>query len=61
MTLKYKMQLYVGYWDKILRSKSRIQYFSKEEFYSGCLSLEAMDQSSGSSFRDFFAKTTKES
>ena len=35
--------------------------FSKEDFFSGGLSLEALHQSSGSSFRDFFVKTTKES
>ena len=34
----------------------------KEEiFFSGGLSLEAIDQNSGSSFRDFFVKTTKKS
>ena len=62
MTLKYKLQLSEGSWDKILHSKSRTQRFSKEEiFFSGGLSLEAIHQSSGSSFRDFFAKTTEES
>ena len=62
MTSKYKMQLSEGSWDKILHSKSRTQCFSKEEFFfSGGLSHEAIHQSSGSSFRDFFVKTTKES
>ena len=62
MTLKYKMQLSEGSWDKILHSKSRTQCFSKEEiFFSGDLSLEAIHQSSGSSFRYFFIQTTEES
>ena len=55
------MQLSEGSWDKILHSKSRTQCFSKEEFFSGGLSLEAIHQSSRSSFRDFSAKTTEES
>ena len=33
----------------------------KTFFFSGDLSLQATDQSCGSSFRDFFVKTTKES
>ena len=58
-TLKYKMQLSEGSWDKILHSKLRIQCFSKEEiFLSGGLPLEAIHQSSGSNFCDFFLKTT---
>ena len=64
VTLKYKMQLSEGSWDKILHSKSRTQCFSKKEISFSCcggLSLEAIHQSSGSSFRDFFVKTTKES
>ena len=61
MTLKCKMQLSEGSWDKILHYKSGTQCFSKEEFFSGDLSLEAIHQSSGSSFCDFFVKTTKES
>ena len=62
MTLKYKMQLSEGSWDKILHSMSRTQCLWKEDFFfSGGLSLESMHQSSGSSFRDFFVKTTKES
>ena len=61
MTLKYKMQLSEGSWDKILHSKSRTQCFSKEDIFSGGLSPEAIHLSSGSSFRDFFVKTTKES
>ena len=62
MTLKYKIKLSEGSWDKILHSKSRAQCFWKEEKkISGGLSLEAIDQSSGSSFRDFFVKTTEES
>ena len=55
MTLKYKKQLSEGSWDKILHSKSRTL------FSTGDLSLEAIHQTSGSSFRDFFVKTTKES
>ena len=61
LTLKYKMQISEGSWGKILHSKSRTQCFSKEELLSGGLSLETIHQSSGSSFRDFFVKTTKES
>ena len=62
MTLKYKMKLSEGSWDKIIHSKLRTQCFWKEEmFFSGSLSLEAIDQSSGSSLRDFFVKTTMES
>ena len=39
MTLKYKMQLCEGFWDKILHSKSRTQCFSKEGFFlEVCLS-----------------------
>ena len=56
------MQLSEIFSDKILHSKSRTQCFSTEEiFFSGGLSIEAIHQSSGSSFRDFFVKTTKES
>ena len=36
MTLKYKIQLSEGSWDKILHSKSRTQCFSKEDF---CLAV----------------------
>ena len=61
MTLKYKMQLYEGSWDQILHSKSMTQCFSKKDFFSGGLCLEAMHQSTGSSLRDFFVKTAKES
>ena len=62
MTLKYKMQLSEGSWDKMLHSKSRTKCFSKEEIlFLGGLSLEAIQQTSGSSFRDLFVKTTKES
>ena len=62
MTLKSKMKLPEGSWDKILHSKSRTQCFWKEEiFFSGGLSLEAIDQSSGSSFRVSLVKTTEES
>ena len=57
MTLKYIMQLSEGPWDKILYSKSRTQCF----FLPGGLSFEAINQSFGSSFRDFFVKTTEES
>ena len=39
MTLKYKMQLSEGSWDRILHSKSRTQWFSKKEvFLAVCLS-----------------------
>ena len=55
------MQLSEGSWDKFLHSKSWTQVFSKEEFFSGFLSVKAIHQSFGSSFRDFFVKTTKES
>ena len=61
LTLKYKMQISDGSWGKILHSKSRTQCFSKEELLSGGLSLETIYQSFGSSFRDFFVQTTKES
>ena len=61
MTLKYKKQLSEGFWDKIPHSKSKTKCFSKEDFFSGGLSLEAIHQSSGSRVRDFFVKTTKES
>ena len=62
VTLNHKIQLPEGSWDKILHSKSRTQCFLKEEiFLSSALSLETIHQSSGSSFRDFFVKTTKES
>ena len=33
MTLKYKMELYEGSWDKILQSKARTLCFSKEDFF----------------------------
>ena len=62
MTSEYKMKLSQGSLDKILHSKLRTQCFWKEEGgNSGGLSLEAIDQSSRSSFRDFFVKTSKES
>ena len=64
MTLKYKMQLPEGSWDKILHSKSRTQRFSKEEFFfsSGGLSLEAITPKFRKQFyADLFIKTTKES
>ena len=64
MTLKHEMKLSEGSWDKILHSKLRTQCFWKEEFFfffSGGLSLEAIDQSSGGSSHDIFVKTTKES
>ena len=65
MTLKYKMKLSEGSWDKILHSKLTTQCFGKEEFFwgggGGGLSFEARDQRSGSSFRDFSVKATKES
>ena len=35
--------------------------FFEGRFFSGGLSLKAIHQSSGGSFRDFFVKTTKES
>ena len=57
------MQLSEGSWDKILHSKSMTQCFlgGGRNTFSGGLSLEAIYQISGSSFRDFFVKTTKES
>ena len=55
------MRLFEGSLDKILHSKSRTQCFSKEEFFSGGLSLEAIHQCFGSTFHDFFEKTTKKS
>ena len=62
MTLKYKMKLSQGSWDKILHSKLRTLFLEGSNFFfSGGLSLEAIDQSSGSSFHNFFVKTTKES
>ena len=70
MTLKYKMQLSEGSLDKILHSTSRTQCFSKEElffFWGGrggrgrFVSRSDTPKCSGSSFRDFFVKTTKES
>ena len=60
MTLKYKMQLSEGSWGKILHFKSGT-LFLEGRIFSGDLSLEAIHRSSGSSFRDFFVKTTKES
>ena len=39
----------------------RKNFFSFFPFFSGGLSLEAIDQSSGSSYRALFVKTTKES
>ena len=60
-TLQYEMKLSEGSWDKILHSKLWTQCFWKEEiFFSGGLSLEEIDQSFRSSFRNFFVKTTKE-
>ena len=45
----------------MLHSKLGIQCFGKEDFFfPGGLSLEAIDQSSGSSFHTSFVKTTKE-
>ena len=63
MTLKYKMQLSEGSWDKsyILSRGHSVFQRKKFFFFSGGLSFEAIHQSSGSSFRDFFVKTTKES
>ena len=57
----YKMQLSGDSRDKILHCKSRTQCSSKEDFFSDGLSLEAIHQSSGSSFRDFSVKNTEES
>ena len=43
MTLKYKMQLYEGFWGKILHPKPRTQCFSKEEEkISGGLPLDTI-------------------
>ena len=48
MTLKYKMKLTEGSWDKILRSKLKTQCFWKEEKkISGSLSLKVIDQVPG--------------
>ena len=60
MTLRYKMQLSEGSWNKILHSKSRKPCFSKEEIFSGSLSLEVMHQSSGSSWLPRKVKTLLE-
>ena len=65
VTLKYKMKLFEGSWDKLLHSKLRTQCFRKEKvlfflFFSGGFFLEVIDRSSGSSFRDFSVKSTKE-
>ena len=60
MTIKYKMQLSEGSWHKILHSKLRTQCFSKEDFFLA-VCLSKLHQSPGSSFRDFFEKTTNES
>ena len=50
---------------RFLRSNSTMYVedtvFLEGRFCSGGLSLEAIDQSSGSSFRDFFVKTIKDS
>ena len=66
MTLKYKMKLSEGSWDKILRFYVEdtvfLEGFKNIYIYiSGSLSLEAIDQSFGSSFRDFFVKTNNDS
>ena len=62
MTLKYKMQLSEGSWDKILHSKSRIQCFWKKEknFLAVCLS-KRYTKVPKVVFCNFFVKTTKES
>ena len=63
MTLKYKMQLSEGSWEKqsYILSGGRSALGSFDFFSPGSLSLEAMHQSSGSSFRNFRVKTNKES
>ena len=55
------MKLYEGSREKILHSKSKTVFFEGRNNFSSGLSLEAINHSSGSSFRDFFVKTTKES
>ena len=58
MTLKYKMKLSEGPWDKILHSKSRTQFFCT---VLAARLLKRWYQSSGRSFRDVFVKTALES
>ena len=63
ITLKYTIRLSEGFSEKILLSKSRSQcswkdFFLFFSFLAVC--LEAIHQSFGSNFRDFFVKTTKE-
>ena len=53
--LKYKMKLSDSSWDR------EHSVFARKKYFSDGLSLEAIDQSSGSSFHDFFVKTAKES
>ena len=62
VTLKYKMQLSEGSRDKILHSKSRTQCFleGRNIFFLRFV-FRSDIPSSGSIFRDFFVKTTKES
>ena len=59
--IKIQMQLSEDSWDEVLHSKSRTQGFRRKKNNSGGLPLEAIHQSSGSSFRDIFVKTTDES
>ena len=62
MTLKYKMKLSECSLDKILHSELRTQCFWKEENkFLAIFFLKLYTKSSGSSFRDFFVKTTNES
>ena len=53
--------IHLGWWST---GSPKLQVFHSVKevfFFSGGLSLEAINHSSGSSFRDFFVKTTKES
>ena len=60
MTLKYKMQYQkVPEIETYILSRGHSVFRRKKYFFSGGLSLDALHQSSKSTFRDFFVKTTK--
>ena len=61
MTLRYKMQLSEFPEIKSYILSQGYSVFRRKNFFYGCLFTEAIHQSSGSRFRDFFVKTTKES
>ena len=63
MTLKYKMKLSEGSWDKILHSKLGTVFLKGRNIFSGGFGFVSWSdrQSSRSSFCDFFVNTTKES